>query len=363
MVINIAKTTFMWTFGISLVLSVLNGLATKHKEISKYEDPEKKTTPLKVCILVIVVIATLAIIIGGIFLVGFEYKILAWILLVACIPFYLSYITGTFISIGIVRNVVQSGTKKPLSEKENLAIQTISYTLYFVDACKLPSKLMEYLKSLENIIVSDMLYILSYVILLFLYSFFVCALLLVPLAVLSKIMINLNAVIRDKTRLFKVGNFFIKQIDRSNLKDLLSLKIIEWSKLRCRLLYIITLIFIPILIGVDVSLIVLRVLYSFLLEAIGYVFLFLKVIKKAFGKTIVWISNLSDRHLVATSFRVALIITLALTVAINRYTPLLRSYEASTGVLEFVAGTILIPVIFEWIASNKAKQNKCKNEN
>ena len=222
---------------------------------------------------------------------------------------------------------------------------------------------MEYFKSLENIIISDMLYILSYVMLLFLYSFLVCALLPVPLVFLSKIMITLNAVIRDKTRLFKVGNFFIKQIDRNNLKDLLTLKIIESSKRRYGLLYIITLIFIPILIGIDVSLIVLRVLYSFLLEAIGYVFLFLKVIKKAVGKTVIWINNLSDRRLVATSFRVALIMTLALTVSINRYTPLLRAYDASTGVLEFVAGTILIPVIFEWIASNKTKQNKCKNEN
>lgn len=206
MIINIAKTIFMWTSVISLILSVLNGLTTKHKEISMYEDAEKKKTPLEVCILAIVVIATLSIII-------------------------------------------------------------------------------------------------------------------------------------------------------------LTLKIIESSKRRYGLLYIITLIFIPILIGIDVSLIVLRVLYSFLLEAIGYVFLFLKVIKKAVGKTVIWINNLSDRRLVATSFRVALIMTLALTVSINRYTPLLRAYDASTGVLEFVAGTILIPVIFEWIASNKTKQNKCKNEN
>ena len=117
MIINIAKTIFMWTSVISLILSVLNGLTTKHKEISMYEDAEKKKTPLEVCILAIVVIATLSIIIGGIFLVGFKFKILAWLLLAVCIPVYLSYITGAFISIGIVRNVVQSETKNLFRQK------------------------------------------------------------------------------------------------------------------------------------------------------------------------------------------------------------------------------------------------------
>ena len=80
------------------------------------------------------------------------------------------------------------------------------------------------------------------------------------------------------------------------------------------------------------------------------------MVKQTIGRVVTWINNLSDRRLVAVSFRVALIVTLVATVIINRYTPIFREYEPSTEGLEFVASTILIPVIFEWISSMKRKK-------
>ena len=102
----------------------------------------------------------------------------------------------------------------------------------------------------------------------------------------------------------------------------------------------------------------LKILTSFLLECIGYIFLLFRLVKQSLGKIAIWINNLSDRRMVATSFRLALITTLALTVAVNRYTPLLQEYESSTNILEFVAGGILIPVIFEWITSARNKKEQ-----
>ena len=80
------------------------------------------------------------------------------------------------------------------------------------------------------------------------------------------------------------------------------------------------------------------------------------MIKRTVGKMIVWINHLSDRHVVVISFRVALIAALTITVIRNRYEPLLKEYEASTGTLEFIASAILIPVIFEWISTTKAQK-------
>ena len=107
---------------------------------------------------------------------------------------------------------------------------------------------------------------------------------------------------------------------------------------------------------VDACWVIVKMLWSFVITSIGYIFLILRLIKRTIGKVTAWVNNLLDRRLVATSFRVALIATLAITVVTNRYTPLLRESEISTEVLEFVASTILIPVIFEWISSTKNKK-------
>lgn len=64
------------------------------------------------------------------------------------------------------------------------------------------------------------------------------------------------------------------------------------------------------------------------------------------------ILTLSDRKIVAISFRFALIMALIVIVALNYYSTIFKM-EESTTVLEFIASTILIPVLFEWISSIK----------
>lgn len=64
-----------------------------------------------------------------------------------------------------------------------------------------------------------------------------------------------------------------------------------------------------------------------------------------------WFLKLSDKHIVAVSFRLALIFSLVSIVILNRYQPFFKEYEASTTVFEFLASSIIIPVVFEWIYS------------
>lgn len=356
MVINVAKSMFMWSFVISSFLSIF--IDFNKKDISSLPPSnEDKTSKLESVITIITVLITIATMIGGLLIIIFKYENLRWIIALVTIPLYLSHIVSAYSSVGIVRKVVQLESKDRLSVRENWAIQTIAYLLFLIDVYKLSTKLMDSLKNIENNIIYDLLYITSYILMLFLYTFLICALLSRPLILLSKLLIKLNGFLKNKMKISKIGDFFIKEINKNNLERPLLLKLVEVTKMRCNALCALVWILSPIFIIIDVCLSVLKILRSFLFECIGYLFLLLRMIKRTIGKLILWINNLLDRKLVATSFRVALIVTLTLTVIVNRYTPLLREYESSTGVLEFVSSAILIPVIFQWIVTTNTKKD------
>lgn len=352
MILDFAKTVFGLLFPVSLLLSPFFYRGEKTEDSTLPQSTTKQESAIQT----IGWLITFAIFITGIILVNFKYKSLAWICIAVAMPIYLGRVVGTYVSIGIIGKVVQSKKPDKLSVREHWAIETVAYTLFFVDVYKLPAKLMEYVANLENILVSDCLYITLYVLRLFLYVFLICALLPVPLYFLSKLMIKANVLIRDKSSIFKFGNFFIKRIDQQIIERPLLVKLLEMVKSRHVIYRVLLWILSPIIMVIDACLLIVKMLWSFLITSIGYVFLILKLIKRTIGKVTVWINNLSDRRLVAISFRVALIATLVIIVITNRYTPLLREYETSTAVLEFIASAVLIPVVFEWISSTRKKE-------
>lgn len=71
-------------------------------------------------------------------------------------------------------------------------------------------------------------------------------------------------------------------------------------------------------------------------------------------KKIYWrFLNLSNRRVVAFSFRVAVLMGLGGTVILNRYQPFVYYEEKSTAVLEFVSSVLIIPIVWEWIKCYK----------
>lgn len=73
------------------------------------------------------------------------------------------------------------------------------------------------------------------------------------------------------------------------------------------------------------------------------------------------VSKLEDDIIISRSFKVAIVFSLIIVVAINRYNPIFIYQEQSTSVLEFVASAILLPLIFEWIQS-VSKRKSTKND-
>ena len=74
------------------------------------------------------------------------------------------------------------------------------------------------------------------------------------------------------------------------------------------------------------------------------------------------IFKLSDKKIVAVSFRIAIIAALVITVIVNRYDVFVKNVEESTSVLEFIASSIIIPVVFEWINSGRKSAEIEKND-
>ena len=353
MMLDFAKTVFGLLFPVSLLLSVF---FYREEKIEDRTPQDQDITKQQFIIRMIGWLVAFAIFMTGVILANFKYKSLAWICIAIAMPMYLGRVAGTYVSVGIIGNVVRSKKIDKLSVREHWAIETVAYTLFFLDVYKLPAKLLEYVANLENVPVSDCLYMTLYVLLLFLYVFLSCALLPVPLFLLSKLLIKLNVLIRDKTSIFKVGNYFIQQIEK-NITDRPFLeKMLESTKNKHIIYRIGVWMISPVIVVAGACWLIAKMLWSFVMTSVGYIFLILRLMKRTVGKVTAWINNLSDRLLVATSFRVALIATLAITVVSNRYTPFFREYDASTAVLEFIASAILIPVIFEWISSTKSKK-------
>lgn len=69
-----------------------------------------------------------------------------------------------------------------------------------------------------------------------------------------------------------------------------------------------------------------------------------------------WIVNLSSRHVIVISFRVAIITALLLLIYLNEY-GIFRTSPETTSVIEFIASVLIIPVVFEWIHSALMLQN------
>ena len=112
----------------------------------------------------------------------------------------------------------------------------------------------------------------------------------------------------------------------------------------------------PITFVLDTIIMFVNAMISYISSSIGYIFVLARMVKKTLNRISNGILGLSDKRVVVVSFRIALIMALLCIVILNRYQPIFKMEDASTGVLEFVASAIIIPVVFEWINSVKNKQ-------
>ena len=359
LLILVIEKIFTTLFPILMIISIISsfkkdnqGKEEKKAEKEKSEDP----TWCFVVELSIIICAMVLLIAGILYL---EIKIKSWwVVFVIVAIFSFQRIREAHYSLKILKIIVMTDSKTPINQLDVLAIGGVSYIIWYIAACNYTSKLFALIEKIPNDIISDLLIMIMYIILGFIYLFFIFALLqniFYNIAVFLKKIIGLCP-LKDKICTIE------KNLESRNNKTIQNKKIIinyiKWSK-RFRLIWRILLwLFIPLAFVLDVITMTIIITISILTEFLKYIALFLLFLKNIFIKGLDIIIELSNRHITAILFRISIVVALIIIVVSNRYDSIFKLTDSSTSILEFVASSIIIPIVFEWIHSLKKDNSK-----
>jgi len=257
----------------------------------------------------------------------------------------------------IVANVVKTNDESRLDFKEKIAIILISYLVIFVQQLHLIEHIVKAIPICESEICSDILMVIMYLLTCFVYCFLSCALGAILVFLAAGILLKMHNYISNKTKLERLGNYFVAKVEETVINPLLllgAIDVIAHEKIQIK---IITILFMPLILAVESVLSMLAFSWAFFV----YIFAYLVIIKRFLGKGVIKllkrIQEVSDRRVVGLSYRAAIIASLIIIVVYNRYQPIFELSDKSTVVLEFLASAIIIPVAFEWISSRRSQKN------
>ena len=320
---------------------------------STTESPQKNKAKWENVIDVLLIFTFIILIMVAFFLILKSPAKYKWIIVFLSIPVGLQYLTGTCIAIGTLGNVVRSNDGGCLSNQERNAIQVIAYIVFLLGIINPYKRLLEYVEQLSSNMVSDALTALIFVFFSFVYTFLIIVLISTPLSCgihLLKIVVK-HLPFRKQFK--RRGDYFVKRIDNKVENEACLVCVIKYiQRLRCRVKFLLYFL-LPLVYLFDIIKICVLVLLSTIQSSIGYIVLLFRIIKNATKEMLLWFLKLSDKRIVVVSFRLALILALVSITILNRYQPIFKKYDESTAMLEFLASSIVIPVIFEWIYSIK----------
>lgn len=360
LILNVLDRIFYFIFPISifttLIIQTIENLLKPSKNNAKINAPNNSSQKFtwKNHIESAISISAILIIAAPVLLIWIKrIQNLYWLIAIISIPICIKGIVTFCHAIGIIKKVVISNDIGKLSSIEWTAINVLAYTIWFLNIQNIFKILLKELHETTNVYISDMLIALSHIILFSLYIFILCAL-------LSELLINIIGVLKKlyiklllKNKITDFEQYWINKIEET--PKLKSTLIFQWELIGRQPYFIhwIRYILLPITFIFDSFLALINISLSSISSSIGLLSLLIRMLRKALKQMLNWLLNLSDKRIIAISFRISLIMALVCTVVFNRYQPIFRMQEASTAVLEFIASAIIIPIIFEWISSFK----------
>lgn len=361
-ILNVLVRIFNISFIASIIISAIAGTkklfasSSQESTESNISDNENNKSSWKDNFKLVIMLSTIVVFIVGVMFIAIKIKNLYWLIIFIGIPAYLKGITGTYQSFGIVEKVVKSSNNGKLSFKEQAAIKILAYALWFLEIFKIFEKIIENIYACTNVYLLDMSVALIYVLVFYLYIFFICSLLPELIFFVIKLLKKIFAILPWKSKIKSCGDFWVNKIEKPIAFK--STLILQWETIGKWKLFIrwIRFLLLPITFLLDIIIMFVNVMISLISSSVGYTFVLARMVKKTVHRISSWILGLSDKRVVAISFRIALIMALICIVILNRYQPIFKMEDASTAVLEFVASAIIIPVVFEWINSVKNNQ-------
>lgn len=300
--------------------------------------------------LILMIISIISLVVTILFL--FSFYMIKWLMIIIMISYFLGQIARVIPSAETVGNIVRGKTSKALGANDYASIITLAFFISYLNIYGISDKVIEYAVRQTNTILSDWLLLGFYVASIAITTFFICSLVLKPFKIVIELLRRIFSRFsnRKEPLLF---NKLKKQVHGTVSTKTWTTSLIENSIKQHsafgRLLWLGT----PITIILDVLREIALLIYDFVASIILYLIYIALSSGNIFLKIGKWILSLSDRNVVAISFRIATILGFGCTVIINQYEPFLQNQE-STSVFEFVSSTIIIPVVLEWILSNKS---------
>lgn len=363
-IINLCRNIFDYVFIVStiayVVMSFKEYVPKEEKEI-KEELEATKEEKIYDIIQIVIIVAALAVFLAGV-IYGVSNKKFLLLFVLVGLPAYLEKIASAFVSLGIVGDVVKANDEGALTLREHAAIFLISSVVLILQTLDCFEHSKDFVMRYCGSIVSDLLLLLIYILVLFVYIFLTCS--LTPILILfgTKILKKIAGYVPRKGKMKKFGDFFIERIEKTIKQSQITITFLKKIQKRNVFIKILCVPIIMVAIVMDIVIFLFNVACSFIISSIGYVVIICRIIKRTCKKVLNAIFKLSDKKIVAVSFRIAIIAALVITVIVNRYDVFVKNVEESTSVLEFIASSIIIPVVFEWINSGRKSAEIEKND-
>ena len=263
---------------------------------------------------------------------------------------------GYFYSGKIVK-ILNSFKNDNLSIKEWEVILGFIYFISLIFTYKIPNKIINYISNIENGFISDLS------LLLFLFAFSVLSIFLSGLLLFEFIKFFLqiipkiiNPVLSNKAKklFIRIEYLFNKEIEEN--------KTIAYSrknKQKTIMFYLSSTMFFII----DVLYAIFYVFRKLIIGILFYILIIIYRIFKSLKNLKLWFFRLSDRKVTVIIFRVSFIFALISLVTFNRISPLTKMGIESTEILEFIASSLIIPLVLSWIMEyNNLRNSENKNK-
>ena len=277
-----------------------------------------------------------------------------WLILPIAIIGWLERNNEAYESFQIVKTTLKSSPKHDLTHKEKFSLCALAMTIVYIDSYKISEKIVEMLKNITNQYISDLLVAICLTLIVSIYFFMIGAVLINPVKAILRLGHFIYVKTSKKNIIWKIDCFFEKELG----KTITNFKSIRFIK-KYRKINIVGLIIVTILLSIlDIVLTLFLFVVRLFVEILYYVFLIIKRVYRVFKVFYNWIMSVSEWKIVTLSFRSSLIFSLLVIVIYNRYFTVFKLVENSTGVYEFIASAIIIPIILSWVM--ELKNNKTK---
>ena len=172
-IINLCRNIFDYVFIVStiayVVMSFKEYVPKEEKEI-KEELEATKEEKIYDIIQIVIIVAALAVFLAGV-IYGVSNKKFLWLFVLVGLPAYLEKIASAFVSLGIVGDVVKANDEGALTFREHAAIFLISSVVLILQTLDCFEHSKDFVMRYCGSIVSDLLMLLMYVLVLFVYIF------------------------------------------------------------------------------------------------------------------------------------------------------------------------------------------------